>query len=325
MRFVDLLIGASSGLSFALFGHLLWAWIDTRRRRRRMAHRLDALSPERTKPGSHSPTPSLTATAAAGDNRLRCIPRYLLGIDGIGYAGQRFTNPQRASIAGLAALAALAGTLQLFGFDWFVGVVAGIVVWLVSFRKLVSIERRRSERSLIASFPDAVDMVVRMVRAGMAVSSAIRAASRDLPPPLGPLFTTISEEYAIGVPLDQVITTMATRVRLAEFRFFAVAISLQHATGGGLTDTLETLAEMMRRRRAIQLKAKALVAEVRTTALVLSTLPVAIVLVLLIVNPEYIRALFVDQRGNLMLFAAALCVVSGAGSMHWIMRRNLRA
>jgi tight adherence protein B len=323
-QFLEMAVGASAGLGLILLLWLLWVWIGAQRRARRIAHRLESLSDYRTNSPPQSRPSLATGQTGMHEHRWAAFAARFFGAHGMNYAGQRFSRPHMLAIAALVAAAASVTLAQVFHFGPAAAIACGLTVWPVSFVILIGIERRRRERLLVASFPEAIDMIVRMVRAGMAVSTAIRTAGADLSPPLGPVFRVIAEEFAIGVPLDQVMGAMAQRIRVPEFRFFAVAVSLQHATGGSLTTTLENMADMMRRRRAMQLKAKAMVAEVRMTAAVLSFLPVVVLLLLLVVSPDYISALFFDQRGNVVLCAGALCVLTGAGSMRWMMHRNLR-
>jgi len=322
---IDLLdaitIGAAA--SGACLAFLLWMFVTTQRRTHRMAHRLEMLSAPDAGPAPRS----LPALTTGGDNwinsRWGAHLARLVAIDDV-YEGQQFSLAQLTSIASIAGGIALIGLWRFMLLAFPLAFAGAVLILLLCLRLLVAIERRQSERALIAQLPDAIDMIVRMVRTGMAVSVAIRTASPDLPPPLGGIFRKMADEAAIGVPFDQVLGAMAQRVRRPEFRFFAIAASLQHATGGNLTTTLENMADMMRRRRAMYLKAKAMVSEVRMSALLLSILPFVSAGVLLVTKPDYLAPLLYDRRGNLLLGGAVLGVALGAASMYGLMRRNLR-
>jgi tight adherence protein B len=113
---------------------------------------------------------------------------------------------------------------------------------------------------------------------------------------------------------------MSEELGLADFRFFAVTLALQRTTGGNLARTLETFGEIIRKRRAIRLKAVAATAEVRMSAMVLGGLPFAVVGILAVINPGYLAPMLSDPRGNVMIAAAVMSLVLGVGSMRWLVR-----
>jgi tight adherence protein B len=311
---------ASTAVTLAL---ALWTLSTMRHRARQIAHRLAML------PDAIAAPPEYRRLVAAGREKSdntgwRALVARVLAVDDF-YDGQRFSRSQLTAMATMTAGVALLILWRVFLIRLPIAIAGSLLILLACFRFLVGIERRRSELALVASFPDAIDMLVRMVRAGMAVTMAIRTASSDLPPPLGSIFRSITDEYEIGVPLDRVLGMMARRIRCPEFRFFALTVSLQNSTGGSLTTTLENMADMMRRRHAMYLKGRAMVSEVRMSAILLSLLPCISGLALLYSSPGYIASLLYDRRGNLLLLAAALCLLAGAGSMYGMMRRYLRA
>ena len=310
---------AATAITCAL---VLWTVSTIRHRTRQMAHRL-AMLPSAVAPSVGYRRRVATLHEKSGNARWRALVARVLAVDDI-YDGQRFSHSQLTAIATVTAGFAFVVFWRVLQIGLPIAIAGGLLVLLACFRLLVGIERRRSERALVASFPDAIDMLVRMIRAGMAVTLAIRTASFDLPAPLGRIFRSIADQYEIGVPLDHVLGMMARRIRCPEFGFFALTASLQNTTGGNLTVTLENMADMMRRRHAMYLKGRAMISEVRMSAILLSLLPCISGLVLLYSSPDYVASLLYDRRGNVLLLAAALCLLAGAGSMYGMMRRYLR-
>lgn len=200
--------------------------------------------------------------------------------------------------------------------------VAPLVVgaFLFAPRACLQREQKKSEKQFMNMFPDSIDMIVRMLRAGLPVTSAIRSVSHEAPPPINRVFGMLTEQVEIGIPLDEALNTIGKRVGLPDFRFFAVAVSLQNATGGNLASTLEILTDIMRKRRAVRLKAQAATAEVRLSAYVLGALPFFIVGALLIVNPIYLAPLVNDPRGNVIAGIAVSFLLIAFISMRQMMR-----
>jgi tight adherence protein B len=181
-------------------------------------------------------------------------------------------------------------------------------------------QQRRTDARFVGEFPDSIDMIVRMVRSGLPVAAAIRTVSQKASPTIATVFGRIADRCDIGIPLEEALSDMSEELGLADFRFFAVTLALQRTTGGNLARTLETFGEIIRKRRAIRLKAVAATAEVRMSAMVLGGLPFAVVGILAVINPGYLAPMLSDPRGNVMIAAAVMSLVLGVGSMRWLVR-----
>jgi tight adherence protein B len=166
-------------------------------------------------------------------------------------------------------------------------------------------EQQRAERQFAELFPDALDTTVRILRAGLPITAGLRFISTTAAPPLNAVFAMIADHVDIGIPVEEVLNTSSREVGLADFRFFAVAVVLQRATGGNLASTLEILSDIIRKRRAVRLKARAATGEVRVSAYVLGALPFVAIGALLMLSPDYLTPLFADARGNFILGLAA--------------------
>jgi len=187
-------------------------------------------------------------------------------------------------------------------------------------RVLLRRQQTRAETEFLTLFPDAVDMIVRMLRAGLPISGTIRTVAQEAARPVDLLFTEITDQLAIGVDFDEVLASASRRVGLADFSFFAAAVTLQRSTGGNLAATLESLAQIIRRRRAARLKAHAATAEVRLSAIVLGAMPVIVTGLLLLLNPHYLAPLITDPRGKFIVALAIVLLILGFVSMQRLMR-----
>ena len=182
---------------------------------------------------------------------------------------------------------------------------------------------RKVSRTLLGQFPDALAMVSRSVRVGVPVNEAIRIVGREGQTPTREEFARTADQVAIGRDLDTALLEMAERNDVAEYRFFATALSLQSQTGGGLTETLETLADTIRKRENARKRGHALAAEARTSIYVLAGLPIVVGGMLFVVNPDYIGVLFTDTLGQKFLGVGVGMLCFGVWIMNQIIKMSL--
>ncbi|MBN8888742.1 MAG: type II secretion system F family protein, partial [Rhodospirillales bacterium] len=195
--------------------------------------------------------------------------------------------------------------------------------WVVLCRTSFNLLTDRRSRMLLAQFPDALSMVVRAVRVGMPVSEAMRLVGREAQQPTAGEFEIIANEVTIGTPVDEAIKALSERTGIAEYQFFATALSLQAQTGGGLTETLEGLADVIRKRLALRAKGMAKASEARSSAAVLALLPFVAFGTMYLLNRAYISLLYTTPLGQKMLGAAFASLVVGVLVMRSIIRRSL--
>lgn len=219
----------------------------------------------------------------------------------------------------IGRVAVLVGSLVVGSIAWALLPIAAIMLSRTFF------SRCDGKRQLLLreQLPDALGLIVRAVRVGVPVSEALRAVARETPAPTGPQFRQLAEQIAIGVPLDVALRDMAARNDLQEYSFFAAALGLQAQTGGGLSETLDLLADVTRKRVALRARGRALSSEARMTALVLGTLPFVMMGLLHLLSPDYLAVLFVTDTGHMLLGLAALLLTVGALSMQTIIRKTL--
>jgi tight adherence protein B len=197
------------------------------------------------------------------------------------------------------------------------------VTWVVLCRNYFGwIENRRRGR-LLQQFPDALALIVRAIRVGIPVMEAMRIVSRECGSPTAGEFARLVDQVAIGTSLEDAVADLARRTGLPEYRFFATALSLQNQTGGTLSDTLENLADVIRKRAALKARGKALTSEARASAVILAFLPLATGGILYLINPPYISILFTNPSGQSMLGGAAISLTCGLLTIRAIIRRSL--
>jgi tight adherence protein B len=165
--------------------------------------------------------------------------------------------------------------------------------------------RRRGQKFNLL-FPEAVDLIVRALRAGLPVQEAIGNVARDIKEPVGGIFRRAQQEVQLGAPIEAALWRVAKTVRTDEFNFLVVAMSIQRDTGGNLAETLANLSALLRARQQLRLKIRAFTSEARTTMLIMAGLPFLVGGGLFFVSPGYMTPLFTTTSGQ-MVAAAAAC------------------
>jgi len=169
----------------------------------------------------------------------------------------------------------------------------------------------RFRKRFLDGFPDLLDLIVRAVRAGVPVTHVIGTITDDCPEPLRTEFRLMGDSLQLGIDLEEVFAVASKRIEVADFSFFCVCLLLQRETGGQLGETLENLASIVRTRREVSQKTKALTAEARITTKILAAIPVVVILMLFGSNRPYVMVLFNTPAGNKLLTYAAISVVLG--------------
>jgi tight adherence protein B len=189
---------------------------------------------------------------------------------------------------------------------------------------LVRLAQKRNQRRFLDLFPDALDLIVRAVKGGLPVLDAIALTAREIGAPVGLEFERIVGEIQIGVEIEDALQQAADRIRVPDFRFFVVSLMLQRQTGGGIAEILSGLSTIIRQRKALRTKARALAAEATASTAVIAAMPFIAGAGLFLINREMMSVLFVDPRGRFMLGIAIGSLVLGIVVMQAIIRRSLR-
>ncbi len=160
-------------------------------------------------------------------------------------------------------------------------------------------------------FPDAIDLIVRGLKSGLPMGESITAVGNEIADPVGHEFRLVSDNIKFGMGLKEALWDVSVRLDIQEFKFFIISLSVQRETGGNLGETLANLSEILRRRRQMRLKIKAMTSEARASAYILGSLPFIMFGIIFMLNPEYETQLFTDPRGRIMLGAGLVTMLMG--------------
>ena len=200
----------------------------------------------------------------------------------------------------MAAILIMALADRALGLSPALVLVLGVAAAFAGGWLLLHLAQSRFQRRFLDVFPDALDLLARAVRAGLPVSDAMDVAAREIPDPVGSEFRRTIDEMRIGVEMEDALQHTADRIRVPDFRFYVVALTLQRRTGGGLAETLGNLSNIIRRRKELRLKARALSAEAKASAFVLGFLPFFVGGIMYLFNRQLMSILFIDPRGRFM-------------------------
>ena len=213
-----------------------------------------------------------------------------------------------ATVTGLVAMASVNSVLTAA----VAFVLAGVSPYLyVRWRK------RRRIRQLEAQLPDAIDLIARAVRAGHPLSAGLGMAAEEAPEPLASEFRIAFEEQKFGLPFEEALLGLGDRVEVVDIRILITAILVQREVGGNLSETLETIAETMRARFNLKRQVRVYTAQGRMSGYTLAALPILVGFAIMVINPEYMRTLFHEPLGRMMLWGAGTLQLFG---FFWIRR-----
>ena len=206
-------------------------------------------------------------------------------------------------VAFLAALVLGVGLLAALGFGFAAG--CGFPMWLLSFLK------KRREAKFLAAFPDAVDVIIRGIKAGLPLLDSLKLIASEANEPVRSEFRAIIETQTIGIPLGEACLKLYERMPVAEANFFGIVVSIQQRAGGNLSEALGNLSRVLRDRKKMKAKIQAMSMEAKASASIIGALPVAVATLVYITSPEYISLLFTDATGHLMLAGSAVWMTLG--------------
>jgi tight adherence protein B len=181
----------------------------------------------------------------------------------------------------------------------------GLPRWLLKFLK------KRREAKFLQHFPDAVDVIVRGIKAGLPLLDCIKVITQDSPEPVRSEFRAIVETQSFGLPLGDACAKLYERIHVSEANFFGIVISIQQKAGGNLSETLGNLSRVLRDRKKMRAKIQAMSMEAKASASIIGSLPPAVMALVYITSPHYIELLWTEQMGHLMLAGSATWMFIG--------------
>ncbi|HKS86904.1 MAG TPA: type II secretion system F family protein [Pseudolabrys sp.] len=181
----------------------------------------------------------------------------------------------------------------------------GVPRWLLAYLK------KRRETKFLDGFPDAVDVIVRGVKAGLPLHDCIRMISAEAPEPIRTEFRLIMETQAIGMPLGEACAKLYERTPLPEANFFGIVVAIQQKSGGNLSEALGNLSKVLRDRKKMKAKIRAMSQEAKASAAIIGSLPIAVLTLVYLTSPQYISLLFTNSAGHIMLMGSAIWMTFG--------------
>jgi len=181
----------------------------------------------------------------------------------------------------------------------------GLPRWALGFLK------KRREAKFLAALPDAVDVIVRGIKAGLPLFESIKVVAADAPEPLRGEFLQIIETQAIGMPLGEACSRLYDRMPLPEANFFGIVISIQQKSGGNLSEALGNLSKVLRDRKKMKEKIQAMSMEAKASAGIIGSLPPIVMFLVYLTTPGYISLLWTHPTGQLMLVGCVVWMAIG--------------
>ena len=212
----------------------------------------------------------------------------------------------------LVAVAAMVAAV-LLQFSAFVPIL-GPAAWAAGSWSLLAIWDSKRRKEFVKQFPEIVDHVVRLTRAGLPAVESISVVAEEAAEPVGSLLKQISDDLSSGLDPETVLRGMSARLRIPEFTLFSAALCLQRTTGGGISAALGNLSATLRARLDLEMKAHASTAQTRITLMVLSGVPVLVLGAQSFTNPKAVEILFESPallRWGIALIVAGLVIARG--------------
>ena len=224
---------------------------------------------------------------------------------GLNWSTQKFTvvSAVLAAVIFAAAMLGGGGLLGATGLAFAGGF--GLPRWALGFLK------KRREQAFLKALPDAVDVIVRGIKAGLPLFDSIKVVAADAPEPLKSEFLAIIETQAIGMPLGEACGRLFERMPLPEANFFGIVVAIQQKSGGNLSEALGNLSKVLRDRKKMADKIQAMSMEAKASAGIIGAMPPAVMTIVYITTPDYISLLWTHPTGQLMLVGCVIWMTIG--------------
>jgi tight adherence protein B len=224
---------------------------------------------------------------------------------GLNWSKRRFfiTSGVFGVVAFLIVLVMDAGPIAALAMGF--GAGFGMPLWMLKFLKA------RRESKFIASFPDAVDVIVRGIKAGLPLLESLRIITVDAPEPVKSEFRAIVDTQAIGMPIGDACAKLFERIPIPEANFFGIVISIQQKAGGNLSEALGNLSKVLRERKKMKQKIQAMSMEAKASASIIACLPLAVMGLVYMSSPQYIELLWTHPTGRFLMVCSAAWMSMG--------------
>ncbi|HEY5238799.1 MAG TPA: type II secretion system F family protein [Rhizomicrobium sp.] len=229
-------------------------------------------------------------------------------------AGLSITPQVYWIICAVLGIVTAAGTLVTHK-PWYVALLGAFGMGIGLPRWVVGFLTRRREKKFTGQFANAIDVIVRSVRTGLPTNEALKIVAKESPAPVGPEFTTLIESMKVGVTLEQGLKKMYDNMPTPEVSFFAIVMTVQQKSGGNLSEALSNLAGVLRDRKRLEGKIKAMSSEAKASAMIIGSLPPVMMGLTWLTSPDYIDLLFTQRMGNLILAGCVTWMAIGIAVM----------
>jgi tight adherence protein B len=220
-------------------------------------------------------------------------------------------TPQKFMIVSAVTGAVFFAGAMLFGGGMLAAIGLGFAGGFGLPRWALGYLKRRREKKFMKALPDAVDVIVRGIKAGLPLFDSIKVVAADSPEPLKSEFLAIIETQAIGMPLGEACSRLYERMPLPEANFFGIVVSIQQKSGGNLAEALGNLSKVLRDRKKMAEKIQAMSMEAKASAGIIGSLPPIVMLLVYITTPQYMSVLWTHPTGQLMLVGCVIWMSMG--------------
>ena len=197
----------------------------------------------------------------------------------------------------------------------FVGIVGscvlGLLIFIILPKLLFYIKIKRRQKEFTQQFTGAIDILVRGTRSGLPIGECLSIIGRESPNPVGEIFRDIVEGQKLGLSITELIDRGLERMPTPEFNFFSIVLIIQQKTGGSLADTLEGLSDLLRERKKLSDKIRALSSEAKASAAIIGSLPFFLGIMMTLINKDFLLPLFTETIGNMLLGGGLLWMAIG--------------
>ncbi len=195
------------------------------------------------------------------------------------------------------------GLLPAVGIGFAAG--GGLPLWALSYLK------KRRETKFLEAFPDAVDVIVRGIKAGLPLLDSLKLIAAEAQEPVRSEFRSIIDTQTIGIPIGEACQQLYEEIPLPEANFFGIVISIQQRAGGNLSEALGNLSKVLRDRKKMKAKITAMSMEAKASASIIGALPIAVMILVYVTSPQYISLLWTEPLGRMMLLGSAVWMFIG--------------
>jgi tight adherence protein B len=299
---------AIGGVAWVFLYPLLSGERNTERRMASVARR-EAMPQRVSRSGQRSRREQVEDTLKQLEARQKTSKRIPLSLRlsqaGLSWTPRRFLVISGSLGFGVFVVLMLVGTglLPAIGIAFAAG--GGLPFWALSLLK------KRREAKFLEAFPDAVDVVVRGIKAGLPLLDSLKLIAAEAEEPVRSEFRSIIETQAIGIPIGEACLQLYEEIPLPEANFFGIVVSIQQRAGGNLSEALGNLSRVLRDRKKMKAKIKAMSMEAKASAAIIGALPIAVMIIVYITSPQYISLLWTEPLGRMMMLGCAIWMSIG--------------